>query len=565
MHSVLLLILGPALAQPPPPGFFAPSAGQLLPCTCPAACPAVRGDYSVDATLSGAHSTWTVGTLAGSGAWSGSDVNGLGTTATFNNPSTLCGDFNASQQQLSPLLFVFDYLVHSLRALTPGGAVSTLAGPATINNFGYVDTAVPSAARFNQPRQCVRTPSGLLYLAGGLNHAIRQVWPNGTAGTLSGNGTAGFRNGPLLNATFSGPCGLTMDAAGALYVSDTLNHAMRLVSGGSVSTLAGNGTAGSANGIGTAATFNTPYTVAVTPSGSVLYVADRLNHCVRSVAIATRVVTTVAGNGTVTTVIARSCVRFECSFNSPVGIALLPSGMLVVVELMGHRVRLLNPATGLAVLLAGSPVPPANGFVDDVLGLDARFASPTAAVLLPDGVSRAIADSANRRVRTLTCSACPAGQWCSLSTPPAPCAAGRWGAAAGNYSSALCAGPCIAPPGSYCPTGTGSATGVPCPAGYFCTGGVAQAVACVSNPGCRAGSSSDGTPGLPRLLCRAALRLRRCLRWRQCQRRPSGAALFHVHPGWQRHGGHCGWVWHCSQLLQPFHGHYSEWQRADGQ
>ena len=495
MRSALLLGLALALAQPPPPGFYAPSAGQHLPCTCPAACPAVRADYSVDATLSGAHSLWAVDTLAGSGTWSGSDVNGQGTVATFNNPSTLCGDYNATQQQLPPLIFAFDYIVHSLRAVTPGGTVSTLAGPSTIGNFGYVDSAVPSAARFNQPRQCVRTPSGVLYMAGGSNHAIRQVFPNGTTGTLSGNGTAGFRNGPLLSATFNGPCGLAMDAAGALYVSDTLNHAMRLVSRatGLVSTLAGNGTAGSANGIGTSATFNTPYTVAVTPSGSVLYVADRLSNRIRSVSTATRAVATIAGNGTGSTVIARSCVGEACTFANPVGIALLPSGMLVVVELFGHRVRLLNPATGLAVLLAGSPAPPA-GFVDNVLGLDARFSSPTAAVLMPDGVTLAIADSANKRIRTLTCSACPAGQWCSLSTPPAPCAAGRWGGAAGNYSSALCAGPCTAPPGRYCPTGTAAPTGIPCPVGYYCTGGVAQAVACVSNPGCAAGSSSDGAP-----------------------------------------------------------------------
>jgi DNA-binding beta-propeller fold protein YncE len=353
MRLTLLLVLALALAQPPPPGFYAPSAGQLLPCTCPAACPAVRGDYSVDATLSGAHSIWTVNTLAGSGGWSGSDVNGQGQAATFNNPSSLAADFNASTSQLPPQLFVFDFATHTLRGLSPGGAVNTLAGPGTINTFGYVDSATPSAVRFNQPRQGVRTPSGLLYIAGGNNHAIRQVHPNGTTGTLSGNGTAGFRNGPLLQATFSGPCGLAMDAAGALYVSDTLNHAMRLVSGGVVSTLAGNGTAGSANGIGSAATFNTPYTVAVTPSGSVLYVADRLNNRIRRVTTATRLVATIAGNGTGSTVIARRCVGSACTFANPVGIALLPSGMLVVVELLGHRVRLLNPATGLTVLLAG--------------------------------------------------------------------------------------------------------------------------------------------------------------------------------------------------------------------
>ena len=486
----LLLLCAASRAQPTcPAGSFCPSAGVTLPCTCPAACPALRADYSSDATLSGTLSFWTAGTLAGSGSWSGSDINGQGTVATFNDPSLLGTDLISTP---SSSLLVHDYASHTLREVTPGGAVSTLAGPGTAT-AGFVDSATPSAARFNQPRQGVRAPSGILFLAGGRNHAIRQVWPNGTTGTLAGNGTAGFVDGPLPSARFNNPIGLAMDASGALYLSDNLNHAIRLVTGGQVSTLAGNGTSGFADGIGTLAAFREPLGLAVTASGSVVYIADRLNQRIRALNVATREVRTLAGNGSAGVEIPQSCVAAGCTFNVPYSVSLLPSGVLAVAELSGNRVRLLQPSTGLTILLGGSFLS-TSGTTDGVLAFFARFLRVTSVVQFPDASTLTVVASGNRRLRTLRCWACPAGHWCSLNAPPAACAAGTWGAAAGNYSSPSCAGPCQAVPGSYCPPACGSAAGVRCPTGYWCAGGVAQPVACVLNPGCAAGASSDGAP-----------------------------------------------------------------------
>ena len=110
MRGLLLLLLLWALpsarSQPCPAGSYCPSAGVALPCTCPAACPAARLDYAVDATLSGAQSTWSTALLAGSGGWSGSDADGTGAAATFNNPSSMAHDLNAYASHFPPAVSV---------------------------------------------------------------------------------------------------------------------------------------------------------------------------------------------------------------------------------------------------------------------------------------------------------------------------------------------------------------------------------------------------------------------------------------------------------------------------
>ena len=98
--------------------------------------------------------------------------------------------------------------------------------------------------------------------------------------TWAGDGTAGFANGSLATARFNTPGGLTVDGAGAVLVADTHNHRIRKIAGGQVTTVAGDGTAGFADGPLAKARFNQPIRLAVDGSGKI-YVADRENHRIR--------------------------------------------------------------------------------------------------------------------------------------------------------------------------------------------------------------------------------------------------------------------------------------------
>jgi len=114
--------------------------------------------------------------------------------------------------------------------------------------------------------------------------------------TLAGTGSTGSANGTGTSASFNSPYGITTDGTN-LYVADTENHLIRkiVISTGAVTTLAGTGSSGSANGTGTSASFNNP--IVITTDGTILYVADNDNHLIRKIVISTGEVTTLAGTG----------------------------------------------------------------------------------------------------------------------------------------------------------------------------------------------------------------------------------------------------------------------------
>ena len=123
----------------------------------------------------------------------------------------------------------------------------------------------------------------------------------GAVTTLAGSGTSGNADGVGVAAQFRLPSGVDISSDGsALFVADFVGHKIRRVevATGAVTTLAGSGTAGSADGVGGAAQFHYPCDVALCPDGSALFVADCKNHKIRRVEVATGAVTTLAGSGT---------------------------------------------------------------------------------------------------------------------------------------------------------------------------------------------------------------------------------------------------------------------------
>jgi hypothetical protein len=113
-----------------------------------------------------------------------------------------------------------------------------------------------------------------LYVADVSNHRIRRIAPDGTVTTVAGTGELGFGDGPAATAKFAAPTALTLDGEGNVYVVDYANHRIRRISStGVVSTVAGTGAQGFANGPASSARFDTPIAIALDLEGN-LYVTE---------------------------------------------------------------------------------------------------------------------------------------------------------------------------------------------------------------------------------------------------------------------------------------------------
>jgi len=221
------------------------------------------------------------------------------------------------------------------------------------------------AARFRSPAGIVSAPDGNLYVADTRNHTIRKVTLAGVVTTHAGKaGQSGRQNGPLATATFTTPRGIAVDAAGALYITELGYDTIRKISpDGMVTTLAG-GTGGYQNGNGTAARFDEPLGMAVSPDGTV-FVADTANHVIRRITSAGEVSTFCGIAGSPGSV---DGTPKEAKFNNPTGVALDSGGNLLVADLVGrcpgggsHRHRKPDAGDGYGWSTGNDTLPPDQG------------------------------------------------------------------------------------------------------------------------------------------------------------------------------------------------------------
>ena len=216
-----------------------------------------------------------VSTLAGLAGHPGS-IDGIGANARFRNPWGVAVDDAGN-------VFVADMSNDTIRKITPTGVVSTLAGQAGISgNLNGVGTR----AQFNNPFAMAVDSTENIYVSDSANDTIRKITPGGVVSTLAGlPGYAGSTDGNGNDARFWNPQGLAVDDRGNIYVADTGNNTVRIITPkGVVTTLAGlAGASGTTDGIGENARFNSPGGVAVDKAGNV-YVADTNNHTVRKMA-----------------------------------------------------------------------------------------------------------------------------------------------------------------------------------------------------------------------------------------------------------------------------------------
>lgn len=282
--------------------------------------------------------------------------------------------------------FLKKVLLLSLFHFLPSQAqtVTTFAGAGE----GYADGNLVTA-RFNKPMDVVTDQAGNVYIADTYNDRIRKITADGTVSTLAGS-TRGYANGTGANAKFNLPMGVAVANDGTLYVADSFNQRVRKITqDGVVTTLAGSGTSGGANGTGTAAQFYTPRAIIVGIDGNI-YVSEYGGHRIRKIT-PEGVVTTVAGGGQGFMEGTGTGARF----NHPKGLDMDAEGNLYVADSDNHKIRKITP-DGVVTTLAGS----SNGYADGN-GTEAKFQYPSG-VAVDNSGNIFVTDTNNQRIRLVT-------------------------------------------------------------------------------------------------------------------------------------------------------------------
>jgi sugar lactone lactonase YvrE len=276
-----------------------------------------------------------VTTIAGI-AQKGGSLDGNGSAATFDLPGAVAVDGGGN-------IYVADSANNTIRKITSSYVVSTLAGtpgsPGSANGTG-------AAARFNDPTGVAVDGGGNVYVADSRSDTIREITPGGLVTTLAGTpGTSGSSDGTGPAALFNSPSGIAVDGAGNLYVADTANSTIRRIApGGGVTTVAGQpGKVGLADGPVATALFLAPTAVAVDASGN-LFVTDvggSANGLVREITTS-GVVTTLAGTAAPPPMAATDVngTGNSAHFYDPTGIAVDAKGNLYVADTGDDSIRI---------------------------------------------------------------------------------------------------------------------------------------------------------------------------------------------------------------------------------
>ncbi|WP_445717727.1 LamG-like jellyroll fold domain-containing protein [Flavobacterium sp.] len=312
----------------------------------------------------------------------------------FVNATGVAAQFGLSlgiATDVSGNVYVCDADNHRIRKITPAGVVTTLAG----STQGFAD-GTGAAAQFNFPQGIVVDASGNVYVADYNNHRIRRITPAGVVTTLAGSGVPGSADGTGVAAQFDQPTGLALDTTGKLYIADRGNNRIRMLwlTNGGVQTIAGS-TMGYTDAAGTLAQFNRPQGLVVDASGNI-YVSDTNNNRIRKITPGFYEVTTFAGGGSFDFADGTGTAAL---FGGPWGIIQDTAGNFYVGDTGNNRIRKITPAAEVTTLAGSGTFGYADGNNDS-----AEFKYPYGIAINSSG-DFYVADAYNYRIRKITMTA----------------------------------------------------------------------------------------------------------------------------------------------------------------
>lgn len=311
------------------------------------------GDYTVRRI----NSDGTVQTIAGTGIQGA----GEGYELVFGGPATqtLLGTPRQAVADSKGNIYISDQYAGVVYVVTPQGNLNVFAGQPGVFQYGG-DNGPATSASFVEPEGIALDSSGNLYIADPGNNRIRKVATSGTITTFAGNGTAGFSGdgGPATQAMLDFPQTIAFDSKGDLIIADRVNNRLRMVTpDGNISTIAGNGTRASTGDGGPAlsASLNRPYVVAADSNGNI-FTIESVGTTVREI-LANGNITTIAGNGQ-SGFGGDGGPALQASFGDADGLAVDSSGNLYVADFNNNRVREV-----LTTAATASAVPPTLSFL----------------------------------------------------------------------------------------------------------------------------------------------------------------------------------------------------------
>jgi cysteine-rich repeat protein len=332
----------------------------------------------------------TITTVAGTGGYGSGGDAGDASSAQLNDPFKVVPDAMGR-------LVIADTKNHRVRRVDSSGAITTIVGTGLFELSA--DGGPAAATALANPTGIAFDSSGRLLIVDSHAHRVRRIELDGTISTVAGKGTAGFSGdgGPATSAELDTPYGVAIDSLDRILIADNRNHRIRRVeTDGTITTIAGTGFGGFSgdDGPATSAQLRFPVDVAIDSTGRI-FIADTSNHRIRRIDLA-GTITTVAGTG-VSGFGGDGGPATSAQLATPNSIAIDALGRLLLTDTFNHRIRRVA-VDGTITTIAGTGTRGANG--DGAAAVAAELSQPNAVAV--DALGRVlVTDAKNNRIRRI--------------------------------------------------------------------------------------------------------------------------------------------------------------------